>query len=518
MKRALSIILALVLAFGAVAATGLSATAEETDSLEKVELTVEGFEFGKAAANVKVIVPDGAKYEVYSTKCGKVATDFIGYYNFEGTFSASDVYELMITLKATSDSVNFYYAEILVNGKEPYSLDFYGSEMCYISVLLADKEILEVEQFQVDGVTDPVVGAAPVVAGITVPEDAKYEIKSLRWVENAELDLPSVTSFENGKEYYLEIQLQPKDGYVFSGRNEHCAVDGNSVVCLSSSPTGHVFFARYSLLKKITKVEITDYTEPKAGEAADMQVTFSGEGVDAENSCIYWEDNDWNEITTIGDKGLYSAVFEMYPLEGYEFADVVEVTLNGEKVNVYSANDDCWFYKDYPFGYQMIDRADITVAEVKEGQKPADVKVTLPEGVQLWEDEPVLWAQMKDGEVVKVLDLEKDTFKKGEKYACYIQTEAKDGYYFADDVKVTVNGKEIPELGEELATGFVVNGEYLDLYVVDVEAAQQPAAPTTPTTPTTGDNTPVGLLVTVMVLSAVMLVVLPIAFDRKERF
>lgn len=350
-----------------------------------------------------------------------------------GNFEEGKAYHLQITVEPEDGYAIDEWADIQVVSDEG---------LLYVSTALqADGTATATVRYSLEKpldeitvtVTEPTVGGTP--AEPTVPADAKYTIAHV-WT-SAEDDDP-VTVFENGKKYYLEISVQPNEGYCVNEKTDF-AVNGKWPYYYDWGTTGAYLVEAYSFKAKIDKVELTMPTPTMGGEGklSDIRVPDGAKyAVDGANS--QWYSYDTNFDGTFG-KDKYNLDLYLTTASGYEFAENAKLYLNGELYDDYYVFGTCDVLNMY-YSVSFRDVIDAiafpALPTVAVGQDAPDVPVDVPANAKysLWYE----WVELLPNAGSQSLE---DAFENDGVYYLFIYADADVGYEFAEDLTVTVGGQ-----------------------------------------------------------------------------
>lgn len=320
---------------------------------------------------------------------------------------------MVITFEGAPNDVLWYQNEIGMN---------VGKEVRYSKEELYDVQLSELPE-------EIAPGAAPALE-VTV-EDGNATVKEAYWT--AADKTTKVTAFEDGKAYYLAVELEADEGYIFAEHTDIYSGWWDQYPDDRTEPgeTCTAYFY-YSLLPVAENVDITVSGTEVGLKGSDVEVTVSG--VEAEVSEIEVYVLPEHEILGDGvfeDGKAYMVEFTLTS-DGCEFTYDTEVTVDGKEFYYFGANGSELYIEKYTSFLKKIDKVELTVAEPTVGAKPGEVKV--PEGANYtvdyyWMDRTT-WEEV-DGE---------DVFLDGHRYQVQVQVEAKEGYDFAEDVAITING------------------------------------------------------------------------------
>ena len=199
-------------------------------------------------------------------------------------------------------------------------------------------------------------------------------------------------------------------------------------------------------------------TEPVIGESPSFDISVGGEGYTAEASYYsYWNDEDevYEQIRSGDDYKFeggmeYSLWIYFYPADGYEFADDVTVTINGETVQADNYRIQIACYVNYfilPEGATHITSVKISdVTEPVIGATP-DFDITLTGNGVVFNESPewpaIVWYRY-DQETHEWELLDEDTPFDTGFYNLAVYLKSEDGYTFTEDTKFYFGEEELP--------------------------------------------------------------------------
>lgn len=398
--------------------------------IDKIELNYDEPAVGGTPPALRL--PTGANYEVRDNGTTH-------WYNEDGTFLApTDVfetgkaYELMADLEPKAGYEFAPDARVVVNGEVTDHGGNYDERYIYGNYSFKTK--IDKVEISYDA---PEVGKP--LPEVKLPADANYTLEGeySGWYDE-ETD-QKVTAIEQGKEYYLYVSLLAKDGYTFDhatelfvngeqdGENNY--QDGDSFWC----------YGYYSMKPKIDKVEIT-YAAPEAGKAlpefklpADANYELTAD--------TQWGDEHYNKVTAIEDGKAYWADIYLVPKDGYEFSDDVEVLINGAAPQESWISDADWINVGNRHTFKepitAIDLPAVLPETLKAGDSVAPKELEVPAGANY-----TLWLEWMDVDTGNIPGVGAVAPADGI-YIGTIYATTKDGYEFAEDLAVTVGGKNV---------------------------------------------------------------------------
>lgn len=506
MKKALSLILAVILLFSVLPMTAYAVEAEELaetgNQISTVSVTVTKPHSGENPV-YSATVPSGEGYMVknynqsidgYKNGVQWYSYDDKKYLDESDSFEVGKEYLVTVLLIPTEEGDTFdnNVTGTMNNGNAIIRFNTKKS-IIYISRFFTCTEEIIIDYVNVNGVTEPKPSAHPVYSA-TVPSGEGYMVKDfsdavnkngISW-ENAtdHKYMSESDTFEEGKNYTIQICLEPiSDSFVFSSRavgtvnGETAAIDRNlnSFITLLYTFTCNDPFIR--------NVSVSGITEPVAGAYPDGKFTLPDNcGYTLENSwsgSVKWYTEDGDILDPQADKfqagERYNAQVTVLASDGYAFADKgLTGTMNGKDVtgSIFTVNAtkiymSRWFTCSDP----MIKKVSVTgITKPVAGNSPSySAVVSGGNGYQIsntnntFTKNGIAWFNMTDSTFL--FPANNDQFAAGKQYGAFITlVTASNDFQFADEPSATVNGKPatISAKGKSSITVFYVfNGSYL---------------------------------------------------------
>lgn len=354
-----------------------------------------------------------------------------------------DYYDVEITL-IPSEGYSFRDdTAICVNGEE-INYDEWNYHISDEEIWLSKSILIEPDNGFVDNVVlsdnpESITAGATISAPKLTVDFGEVTVTNTQWVD--EEYTPVSGKFEDGKIYYLAVTMKANEGYGFRDQHHFTTVtvgDYEQYPQSNKNADGTAtVYIRYTL-KKVIKAADVVITEPVIGAAPAEPKVPSGANYTVENYHWY-EAQTGDEANRFEDGKKYYVDVYLAPADGYEFAQEMALTVNGqEPYGYYSETDYANISHRYSF-LEVIDRVDITMPEPKLGDEGSIENIEVPEDANyaIYEDESY-W-QAHHGEFT-------GTFEK-DRYSLNLVIEANDGYEFAEDAVVYINGTEAEDYG-----------------------------------------------------------------------
>ena len=357
-----------------------------------------------------------------------------------------------------------------------------------------DKVITKVE---VKGVVDAVIGKVPDMNGISVPSGANYTIDNKYW-QDVTARTQSFAKFQDGHKYRLNITVKPKSGYKLDP-SVALTVNGKDAYGKYKVVFGEQIsiVLDYSFLKKIDKIELPAFPTSVPLGQTNNPVWPSAPTIETEKYDVYeyWmcEKRDGGNIFHGEVSGEFTSgaiYFYEYRLSvnnGYEITEDTVITVGSKKIadSIYNYVDERQgsIYKVYNLSdRQAIHTINITAKKPMVGEA-VDHKSTIDaKGVTVKE---FLWEDSANSKLVKMTELGNQSlsyakssgnFKENRYYTAKGHLEAKEGYYFAEDLVIKVNGVKV-DLFWALLYGLFETASPLNCVVFDCYVGKPAAKP-----------------------------------------
>lgn len=380
----------------------------------------------------------------------------IGYTPFSGVFQEGQVYTLGLSFAASAGKTFSEVIEIVIGEQYPLFLYTDGTSA---QLDPGDLEFYDfrtmIGNIEVYGITDAVPGQKSTTADACVFADHMgYYSYAINWyVEDSDGQMRIFTgTFQEGRRYYLNISVIADEGYGFE--QDYMLIDGKTYY---ADIYGNMLWLdlEYDFLYTIDTVKITSTdrfvvggqpTTDGASVPNNARYSVVGAAWLWGNSYGYWD--EFLDTFTANDLYLYG--IDLKANYGYKFSDEVTVTYNGEllpasRFTVYE--DELYAACQLHTGnLKPIHQIELQ-AELEPGMNLLDVNVTIPENAHYvleyssWHDAqtflPVFGA-----------------FENGCYYDLSVNILPEEGYYFAEDLKILLNGEEATYLENMLVSSY----------------------------------------------------------------
>lgn len=300
----------------------------------------------KAGNFVAVSVPDNAHYHLEDIYWYNSSFDY--YMNDYEYFSNQTNYCLNATVVADSGYIFSQDAQVILNGgtvplltSETYRASNDHSIFCICSDPIKPVAPKVINKVEVTGSTTPELGAkAGESLNLSIPPDVHYHLENVRWYNGTTgFDLTSSNVFEYRNSYRLCADVVADIGYVFS-EDTQVIMDGENMDAYITSTGSSLYFSSAYMEppvdpdKIITHIKVNGFRAPIICGVVEDNTNLSV----PEGSHYHLEDTYWFNGTThdymledfIFSAGcVYSLCTSVVADEGYYFADIAEVILNG---------------------------------------------------------------------------------------------------------------------------------------------------------------------------------------------
>lgn len=450
-------------------------------TVDSFDITVEVPEIGAAPAepqmeNDKAAI---ANYWWMNYHTGEEVTEFEDgkKYSLEIEVKCDEGYDL---------AENF---TLTVNGEKNIE---YGQsdESLYITLFYTFQNIID----RIDvTMPEPAVGQEPDYADIEVSGE-DYEITSAEWYSVYEGEA-LIGAFGKDK-YSLELQFTAADGSEFAN---DCVVYVNGVMTDYVHAYDNYAYTsiEYSFRDVISKVELPAFPEVNIGDEIESVVIDGPEGAHYQANGMWFDYNGGNMDPAEGkfeDGKVYYLMLEAVPERGYEFAEDAVITVGGEKytgLTLNASEDYLSIIKMFASGVKVIDKIELNVPALENGKPHGEI--TVPEDAN-YALELQEWAVSDVDDMNKAEILEADDAAAYGKYYWFAAAVmADEGYVFAEDAQVLINGKPV-ELDSENSVVIANMGQI-------IHGLGKLTEPADPSNPNTNDRMPVVPMVLLAVLS-----------------
>lgn len=320
-----------------------------------------------------------------------------------------------------------------------YDNEFYLMEYSFLE---------QISQLEVIGVVEPVVGQTPSTDTLKPAEPEKYEIVSAEWIDTA--DGTVVTKFENGHSYDLNVTVEAKQGYEFAPYASW-SLDGEKGHLPSTSASQCYLYKNYSFETVISEIHLDNIPTIKIGQTADVTGISVPSGA---NYSAFAEWRVWN-----GEKNgfeTFSGVFEQgktYRLTimvgcavGYRFDEETTLCYLDGVLNKDVRIDSMMAFYGKDFVQQdakEIHKVELSIKKPIIGNHSSVTPiVTLPQNAN-YHQNPRRAPDWIVGDIEQLSPFF-GYFEEGGNYGVNLDVIAKEGYVFAEDLVVVVNGTVLP--------------------------------------------------------------------------
>lgn len=356
---------------------------------------------------------------------------------FSGNFAAGNVYYLAVTLQ--TDSLAPFAETVKIYGQDAYITDAASDDgitaVAYIRYSLLPKvELSEIT------LTVPQVGDEPGVP--TAGENAQFIILSYQWKDLSGEE--GFESFQQGHYYALSVELCPVEGMEFGDLKVH--VNGEKVKLSALNGEYAAFELEYSFRSVIDRIDLFAPELIVGKEVDPAQIVVLTEGVRLQSG--HWINAaTFETLNGTVSKACYTLRATMTPAQGFEFADNVQIYVNGNLVSdasVAAQTASCsvsYDLRDVITDIQISGMPEITI-----GGSTAPITMTIPEGAPY--SVQANWL-LYGGDYQFAGP--GGTFEDGKLYYLEILVKPAEGYRIADDASIVVDGADF--------TGIAMTGD-----------------------------------------------------------
>lgn len=408
-----------------------------------VSVYPQGFTVPKANSTISpvTLTPDDSRYTLATQWVNADKTTVAS-----GKFEKGKTYYLKITATA-ADGYGFEPDNFLAsiddsdceNGTVTYS-----TAVFYYPVRLS----LEIDEAEVT-VTEAKVGTKTTDVKATVPANAPYTVKDIIFFDQNGDEF--VGTFEDGKHYSMDVELEAKDGYKF-WENVDILLNGK----LSQyyyTETSITVSKDYSFKKQIDRVEIT-YTEPKIDDKIEDMTVKIPDGANYDVYSVSWHNvtDDEDATGTFEDMHRYSLWIVLYPGDigedtyddmGYEFSEDLILVVNGKEMKRGFYSEPGFISYECEFSFlKKIDKVEIpSFPTISKGDNSDELTFTAPDGANYHYE--ISWSVLDTDGTHTTED--SITFAENHAYRLDLHAVPNAGYEFTDNVEAYQNGTKLTE-------------------------------------------------------------------------
>lgn len=382
----------------------------------------------------------------------------------------------------------------------------------------------QIYSIEVTGVVEPVVGEAPVTASLQPADPAKYTIVDAVWYDRE--DRMPATIFQTGHSYELEVEVEAKPGYEFApyfswkmGREEG-SIGPFAAPALWLTNV-------YSFETIIPEIRVSNIPSMKVGESARMDVSVpAGANYAAEAEWLVWNEKTeaFSPFSGTFEQGkTYRLSIHVLGNTGYRFAKgLTACYLDGV------LQKDADIYEDLvsleidfaEHGAKVIHKVELNIRKPLTGEHSSvDPLITVPAGANYRQRHNVFEPWLV-GDVQEQWPFQ-GYFAEGGSYGVNFMLTANEGYVFAKDLLIVVNGTVLPaeaytvDSSKETYVNYFFGMTCQHVYENGQCLGCKEADPTL-SLPKTGDSSRMALWFALLFISGGAIIALTVA-DRKRR-
>lgn len=328
-----------------------------------------------------------------------------------------------------------------------------GGEHANFDVYYSLRE--SIDRIELSGVELPDVGQSPVSKeSIKVPAGVNYSVSFVKLVNNKTYTEESVC--RDGQNYTLQIGLQANAGYEFASGLD-LFVDGERAEgSVSADGANAGIYFTVSFAEVIPEVRLDNMPTMKVGEVAQTNVTVPDGAVYEVLHCQWMV---WNNVSNSFES--FSGVFEankVYSIEvmieatdGYRFdSEATAYYVNGSPAALKQFGLPYAYYsQEYAEGLKEIDRVEFTVEEPVMGHHTSvGPNISVNEGAH-YKAAGSSWIRGRRDVYTMSTD---EIFSLSNSYGININMVADEGYAFAADLTVVINGVVVEKINGSIGT------------------------------------------------------------------
>lgn len=300
-------------------------------------------------------------------------------------------------------------------------------------------------------VPEPVVGRDVRNTVPSLPSNADYMFQ-FYWVDSTLEEIVEDGQFLDGHKYYLCVLVEPASGYTFS-QDAVVTLNGQEPLYLENEQTYIYLEQSWSFLEQIPTVELPQWpTGVQAGDSVPAQLLTVPAGANYQ-AVMSWVDMETAEQATVLESGkIYACGYAVMPNAGYEVTEDTVITVGGKDHDIVEllTNGMVVLLKYYAIGMETVDTLSLAVEEPEIGAVPGEAVCPAGQPCQVQQS---YWMYNASGDMDDSAEYV-ETFQEGQYHYLAVSAYAGDGYAFADDLKVYVNGQlmeaEVLYLGDNV--------------------------------------------------------------------
>ena len=422
---------------------------------------------GEIAAIDAITVPEGANYELSDTLSGWLDyMEGMGVCNGEA-FEEGHKYLLCLSILPKEGYCFSEETVLKINGEVQVDNYFSFEDSVEWEKEYAFTKALKDVSIDLD-MDIPEVGKKVKDIKLKISKNKNYKLSEVKWYNSYEFEeMEKDAFFEVGEDYSAEITILPKEGYVFDD-TATLNLNGEKYEDFTVNEDGSiVVFAYHSMYGDIETVAIDNVVEATAGEKANLKSISIPKDAEYE---IDWEYTYWMDSTTFEyledgdvfqDGKEYMLSIAVKAKEGKAFAKSVKVSINGEEtIDFIASPSSVSLMKFYTF-LEKIEKLEILEnipAAIPGEQAQENFLLKVSDDAQY--EVSGSWAVYNSENGLESFT---GVFEEGKAYIFGLSAMAKEGYTFADDIKVYAKG-------EKKDTIHVVHlgSMYVSMYVRDL--------------------------------------------------
>ena len=410
------------------------------DVIDEVEIiSVKAPVVGEMSSLDAVVIPEDAPYSIDTSRSKWIIYED-GRDDFSGAFLDDATYRIDLYLVPDEGYVFNEDAETIFPMEEVYR-DQTLTSVNYEFEFTTKDLITSVD---ISGVPDVELGNEFTLDNIVLSENVVLTSDSGLFKDGFDGAFEGII---DGGEYLLDLFLKPAEGYAFSPDVE-ITVNGKALTSgwnIDVIAEELNIYTNYDVnYPKIYEVHFGNVPEAELGGAAVIGGVTIPEDALYTIEYVQWCDktSESCDITTFEDGHRYTYNIRFIPLPGYQFAETVDLYIDGELVGDDWTDED---YYDYIVEYSFLEKIDkveiegsleAVIGEIPVVQDikpvPADAKYEIVNAE---------WYNVTDD----TYDIER--FEDGKKYELYIEIVPVEGCEFTDNVVVILNGEETYSFG-----------------------------------------------------------------------
>ena len=407
--------------------------ADFTEKIDTVNIFYTEPKAGQAVDNT-VTVPKDAKYSVLQSQWFDEEThEPVTVFEKGGTYFISVELEPLEGYGFVTDVPLVAY----VNGQKTETW-VYDYSRCNLTQSVDLREKIQ----EVSITYTPAKSGAKPKNTATVPVNAPYRATIAQWyLKNAEDYTASTSAFKTGKVYAFAVELEAQEGYAYTD-DLRIYINGKKTTALHSEVWGGslTLVIMADLRTPISSVTVPSFPEVEPGQTFETVVQEKS-GYTITTQMLVDHGEGFQPVRSAVKNGTVYLMCMTVTGTTKAITKDTKIILDGKEAEGYFDEENLAFVitKTMAVGLTPIDTVEIFADPPEEG-KPFG-EITFAKNSPYYA-ERAKWIDSTTAQFTNYGYADGNTFTAGKYYALGLVLTAERGYYFTDDLKITINGQE----------------------------------------------------------------------------